>query len=78
MTKSLFNRSLDLAASDPRMAASVAILYAELARARTDGDEEAVAYAKRAITQAFDPIPSGPIDRPLFGRNPRPRLKAAH
>jgi len=63
-------RSLDLAASDPRMAASVAILYAELARAQTDGDDQAVAYAKRAIAQAFQPIPSGTIDQPLFRGRP--------
>jgi hypothetical protein len=51
---------------DPRMAASLAILYAELARAQSDRDAEAVQFANRGIRELLRGVPDGPIDMPLL------------
>jgi hypothetical protein len=65
------SRMLQLAAADPRLAASFSVLYAEMARARSEGDNEAVAYAQRAIADLCKPIGPGRFDRPLFPRRSR-------
>jgi hypothetical protein len=66
--KQTLSRMLQLAAADARLAASFSVLYAEMARARSEGDDEAVAYAQRAIADLCKPIGPGRFDRPLFPR----------
>jgi hypothetical protein len=51
---------------DPRMAASLAVLYAELARAQSSGDAECVEFANRSIRELLQGLPDGPIDLPLL------------
>jgi hypothetical protein len=55
-------------AADPRFAASLSVLCAELARAQSDGDQEAVRYAIRAIQEITAGVPGGAIDEPLISR----------
>jgi hypothetical protein len=56
---------------DPHHAASLAILYAGLARAQADGDTEGIEFAKRAIAYAMTPQSDEPIDEPLVLRPSR-------
>jgi hypothetical protein len=51
---------------DPRTAESLSVFYAHLARAQTEGDQEAIQYIRRAIAETMRPIPDGPIDMPLM------------
>lgn len=58
----------ELAAENPRLAATLSLLYAELARAQSDEDQEAVQYIKDAIGEVLRGQPKGPIDEPLIQR----------
>jgi hypothetical protein len=51
---------------NPRLAASLSVFYAELARAQTDDDREGADYARRAIAEAMRGVPHQGIDRPLM------------
>jgi len=51
---------------DARIAASISILYGELSRALSEDDVEAADYAKKAIAELFNGVPSGEIDEPLM------------
>ncbi len=52
--------------SDPSLASSLSVFYADLARAQLDDDAEGVQYARNAIAEAMRGIPAGEIDRPLL------------
>ena len=57
--------------ANPRLAASLAVLYAELVRAQADHDAEAVRFINRGIRDVMRGVPDGPIDSallPLQGR----------
>ena len=56
---------------DPRRTATLAILYAELARAQVNGDREAVDYARDTIREFLTATPDDCVDMPLFPRQKR-------
>ena len=53
-------------ANDPWVAASLAVLYGELAMAQSQRSDRAVAYARRAIQNLLKGVPTGEIDEPLL------------
>ena len=61
---------------NPRLASSLSVFYAELARAQADGDQEAIQYVRSAIAEAMRGVPDGEIDMPLIPPRCKSRKKS--
>jgi len=62
--------------NNPRIAESLSVLYAQLARAQTDHDRQAVRYIRDTIAEAMRGVPDGEIDEPLIPSARRRRKSA--